>query len=66
MDEQGFVKCYIWQPLVACRYNSRMKVFYDRLIAKGKAKKGTIIAVLRKMIVVLNAMVKTDMMWQKS
>jgi transposase len=52
--------------LVACRHNSTMKAFYERLLANGKPKKVAIIAVLRKMIVTLNAMVKTDTVWKNS
>lgn len=45
--------------LVACRHNSKMKPFYERLVEAGKAKKVAIVAVMRKMLVILNAMAKT-------
>lgn len=44
--------------LVACRFNPRMKDFYNRLLEKGKVEKVAIIAVLRKMLVTFNAMIK--------
>lgn len=44
--------------LVACRHNSNMKEFYERLIEAGKAKKVAIVAVMRKMLVILNAMAR--------
>ena len=47
--------------LVATRFNSRMKDFYNRLLENGKIKKVAIVAVMRKMLVTLNAMVKKNM-----
>lgn len=46
--------------LVAARYNARLKEFYQRLLAKGKLKKVALVAVMRKMIVILNAMVQSN------
>lgn len=42
--------------LSAIRYDQRMREFYKRLISTGKAKKVGIVAVMRKMIVTMNAM----------
>lgn len=50
--------------LVACRHNSIMASFYKKLCAQGKPKKVAIIAVLRKMLVILNAMIKTKTYWK--
>lgn len=41
-----------------------MKAFYERLCAKGKPKKVGIIAVLRKMLITLNAMIKAKALWK--
>lgn len=49
----------------AMQSNSVFKDFYERLLAKGKPKKVAIIACVRKMIVVLNAMVRDGVMWKK-
>lgn len=46
--------------LVAAHHNPKMKVFYKRLLDNGKLKKVALVAVMRKMIVTLNAMVKTE------
>lgn len=43
--------------LSAIRYDKRIKEFYTRLISTGKAKKVGIVAVMRKMVVTLNAMI---------
>jgi transposase len=42
--------------LSAIRYDEKMKSFYQRLISSGKAKKVGIVAVMRKMLVIMNAM----------
>ena len=44
--------------LVAARYNPILKAFYDRLVAYGKAKKLALIALVRKLIIVLNHLLK--------
>jgi len=44
--------------LVAARYNPILKTFYDRLVADGKAKKLALIALMRKLIILLNHLLK--------
>jgi transposase len=44
--------------LVASRHNPKLKDFYQRLIEKGKIKKVALVAVMRKMIVMLNSMLR--------
>jgi transposase len=46
--------------------NPRFKRDYQRLVAKGKPKKVAIVACMRKMITILNAMVKTETMWDEN
>lgn len=48
----------------ATRFNPVIKDFYDRLIAKGKIKKVAIIACMRKLIVIINAMMRNGSCWQ--
>ena len=45
--------------------NPRFKRDYQRLVAKGKPKKVAIVACMRKMITILNVMVKTETMWDE-
>jgi len=45
--------------LVATRYNPVIKTFYQRLLAAGKPKKVAITACARKLLIILNAMVRT-------
>ena len=50
--------------LVATRHNPVIREFYERLLAAGKAKKVALIACMRKLLTILNAMVKNQQRWQ--
>ena len=50
--------------LVATRHNERLGSFYHRLLERGKAKKVALIATARKLLVILNTMVKNGTPWQ--
>lgn len=50
--------------LVASRHNPVIRSFYDRLCAAGKAKKVALTACMRKLLTVLNAMMKTRSAWR--
>ncbi|MGE5291033.1 MAG: IS110 family transposase [Micromonosporaceae bacterium] len=45
------------------RWNPQLKVFYDRLVAAGKPKKVALIACARKLLTILNAMVRDNKRW---
>ena len=47
----------------AARFNAQLKAFYARLVATGKAKKVAITAVMRKLIVLANTLLKEDRAW---
>ena len=49
--------------LSASNWNPELKAFHDRLEATGKKPKVVIVAVMRKMITTLNAMVRDDVVW---
>jgi len=49
--------------LSAIRFNPVIKAFYQRLVAKGKLKKVALTACMRKLLVILNTMVKTGQDW---
>ena len=49
--------------LVAVRHNPVLRAFHQRLIAAGKPKLVAIIAAARKLLTILNAMVKTQTPW---
>jgi transposase len=49
--------------LVAIRHNPTLRIFYDRLVAAGKAKKLALTAAMRKLLVILNAMLRDGQPW---
>lgn len=50
--------------LTAVRCNPPLKAFYKRLIARGKPAKVALTAVMRKLLVIANAMLKNERPWQ--
>ena len=52
--------------LVATRFNPVIKTFYQRLLTAGKPKKVVLVACMRKFLIILNAMVKTNTSWNDS
>jgi len=50
--------------LRATRCNPAIRVFYERLLAAGKAKKVALVACMHKLLTILNAMVKHPSSWQ--
>ncbi len=49
--------------LVATRHNPKIKAFYQRLVAAGKPKKLALTAAMRKLLVILNAMLRSNTPW---
>jgi transposase len=47
----------------AIRFNPVIKEFYERLIARGKPHKVAMVACIRKMLTILNAMARTHTPW---
>lgn len=52
--------------LAAVRHNSILKAFYERLRAVGKAPKVALTACMRKLLTILNAMLKHQTPWQEN
>jgi transposase len=50
--------------LSASRYNPVLRAFYQRLLAGGKPKMVALIAVARKILTILNAMLRDKQQWQ--
>lgn len=50
--------------LVAARYNPTLKAFHDRLVAAGKPKLVAIIAIARKLLTILNAILRDKTPWR--
>lgn len=51
--------------LVAVRHNPVLRAFYQRLVIAGKAKKTALVACMRKLLTILNAMLKSRTGWQQ-
>ena len=52
--------------LAAIRFNRVIRQFYDRLVAAGKPKKVAIVACMRKLLTILNAVVRSGASWNDS
>lgn len=50
--------------LVATRRNAVIRAFYHRLVARGKAKKSALIACARKLLTILNHLLRTGEPWR--
>jgi transposase len=51
--------------VVASRFNPVIRTFYQRLLSAGKPKKLALTACMRKIVVILNAMVKHNQPWNQ-
>jgi transposase len=49
--------------LVAIRHNPLIKAVYQRLVARGRPKKVAVIACLRQLLTILNAIVRDATPW---
>lgn len=52
--------------LVATRFNPVIKAFYTRLVAAGKPKKVALVACMRKLLTIVNAMLRKNEEWDES
>ena len=51
-------------PPRTSRHNPVLKAFFDRLVAAGKPKMVALIAVARKLLTILNAIIRDNRPWQ--
>lgn len=59
------VRCGLFMAaLVATRHNRVIRDFYQRLCSKGKPKLVALVACIRKLLVILNAMIRDNKPWQ--
>lgn len=59
------VRKQLYMPaLVAIQHNPVIRKYYQRLLKKGKAKMIAVVACMRKLLTILNAMVKKNEIWQ--
>lgn len=61
---RGSVRNALYMATIAAtRWNPAIKRFYDRLVAKGKKKMVALTACMRKLLAILNAIVRDGVMW---
>ena len=61
---RGRVRAVLYMAaLTGVRYNAVLRSFYDSLVSRGKCKKVALVACMRKLLVILNAMVKSGSAW---
>ncbi|TBH26845.1 IS110 family transposase, partial [Rhizobium leguminosarum] len=64
---RGKVRAVLFMAaLVASRYNPDLKAFRDRLVAAGKPKIVAIVATMRKLLTILNAIIRDGRPWQNA
>ena len=56
--------CLYMAAMSAVQHNVIIKPFYDHLIAAGKKKKVALVACMRKLLTILNAMLRSGKKWQ--
>lgn len=61
---RAHVRCILYMAaLVASRRNPVIRALYQRLCAAGKPKKVALVAAMRKLLIILNAMLRTRTAW---
>lgn len=59
------VRCTLYMAVItAIQFNPAIRAFYVRLVEAGKAKKVALVACMRKLLTILNAMVKSGALWE--
>jgi transposase len=58
------IRCALYMPtLSVIRCNPRLRAFYQHLLANGKAKMTALVAVMRKLLTILNIMLHQNQLW---
>ena len=61
------VRNALYMPtIVAKKHNAKIKAFYERLVANGKSKMVALIAAMRKLITILNVMIRDNLTWNQT
>ena len=65
MGGRARVRTALYMPtLTAIRHNPALQAFYRRLIGRGRPAKVAITACMRKLLVILNAILRDQTPWQ--
>lgn len=58
------IRTALYMPtLAAIRCNPKIRTFYNRLVQNGKAKMAALVAAMRKLLTILNTLVKNNQTW---
>jgi transposase len=58
------IRCRLFMPtLVAVRHNPVLRAYYNNLLSRGKCKMVALVAVMRKLICIMNTMAKNNQNW---
>jgi transposase len=61
---RGVVRAAVYMSIVsAIRFNPQIKTFYERLVKAGKLRKVAMVACMRKLLCILNVMLKNHTSW---
>ena len=64
---RGNVRRFLYMAtIVAIRHNETIKSFYQRLKAKGKESKVAIVACMRKLLTIVNLLIKNNEVWKNA
>jgi len=64
MGGRGNVRAILYMStLVAIRHNTKIRAYYTHLKSQKKESKVAIVACMRKLITILNYLIKTDQVW---
>ena len=63
--EASVRKVLYMATLTAVRWNPVIRIFHERLCQRGKAKKVALVAAMRKLLIILNAMMRDQVSWPK-
>ena len=64
-SQHGEIRSALYMAAVsASRWNPALRPFYQRLLQRGAAKKKALIAVARKLLAILNAIVRDGKPWR--
>ena len=63
---RGGVRAVLYMATIsATRFNPVIKTFYERLVKAGKKKKVALVACMRKLLTILNAIIKEQKPWRE-
>ena len=64
---RGEIRKQLYMPtLVAIQHNSVIRAYYKRLLKRGKPKMVAVVACMRKVVTILNAMVAKNQLWTEN